>query len=269
MSLPASRLQRVLDEPAVEFRLGDYISRGFKFMNENAGLLIAFMLVSGVINFFAQMMPFIGFVISILLGPVLQIGYSQYAYTAVRERKAEFAEFFKGFSKMGPLVITYILSGLIGLVSALPGLLLWYQAGMLDWVMVLIEDYPFMEDVPPLGEMVDMSLFWLGVLLMFVGAVVISILFSWALQIVWFFDVDPMTALGASRKLIARNWGIFILFFIISGLIAASGALLCLVGLLYTAPAMVTAQFFAFADNVKLLEDEGEKPMDLTDHFIA
>jgi hypothetical protein len=269
MSLPASRLQRALDEPATEFRLGDYISRGFKFMNENAGLLIAFMLVSGVINFFIQMAPIVGFVLSILIGPILQIGYAQFAYTAVRDRKAEFAEFFKGFSNAGPLVITYILTALIGLLSALPGLLLWYQAGMLEWVMALIEDYPFLDDVPPIQEMVDMSLFWLGVLLMFVGAVVISVLFSWAVQIVWFFDVDPMTALNASRKLIARNWGIFILFFVVSGLIAASGALLCLVGLLYTAPAMVSAQFFAFADQTKLFDGEEEKPMDLTDHFIA
>ncbi len=270
MSLPASRLQRVLNDPPREFRLGEYISQGFQFMNKNFGLLLAFMLVSTMISFIIQVLPIVGMFLSILIGPVLQIGYAQFTYAANRENRVDFGEFFKGFNKLGPLLATFLLSGLIGLASVLPGLMLWYQAGMLDWFMGIMEDYPFLGDMPNLFDSVDMTLFWLGVLLIVIGGLVISVLFTWALNIVWFFDVGPMEALNASRKLIARNWLLFVVFIIVSGLIAASGALLCLVGVLYTAPAMACAQFFAFADATRLLEDDEANQQDNTlDHFIA
>lgn len=269
MNLPASRLQRVLSDTPAPFRLGDYISQGFEFMNKNFGMLLGFMLVSGVISFFIQIIPIAGVFLSILIGPVLQIGYSQFAYAAKRENRVDFAEFFKGFNKIGPLLATYLLTGVIGLLSILPGLLLWYQAGMLDWFMGMMEDYPFIENVPDLRDSVDMSLFWLGVLLMMAGGLAISVLFAWSLNVVWFFEVGPLEALNASRKMIARNWGMFVAFILIAGIIAVSGVLLCGIGLLYTAPAMACAQFFAFADAARLFEGDKADEPDLIDHFIA
>jgi uncharacterized membrane protein len=268
MNLPASRLQRILDEAPVEFRLGDYISRGLKFMNENFGLLLAFMLLSSVISFFFQIIPIVGIIASILITPVLQIGYAQFSYAAIKERRVEFGEFFKGFNKIGPLLATYLLTGVIGILGVLPGLILWYQAGMVEWVMGIFEEYPYVEELPDLFATVDFTLFWFGFMLMMIGVLVISTLFAWSLNIVWFYEVGPLEALNASRKLIARNWLSFIGFIIIAGLVAASGILLCGVGILYTAPAMACAQFFAFADSVKLFEGD-EEQIDITDHFIA
>lgn len=269
MSLPSSRLQRVLNEAPVPFRLGEYISKGFEFMNKNFGMLLAFMLVSTMISFFAQIVPILGIALSLLIAPVLQIGYAQFTYAVIRENRADFSEFFKGFNKIGPLVATYLLSGIIMLIALLPGLLLWFQAGMLDWFREIMEDYPFMQDIPALGESVDITLFGLGLVLMLVGILALSTLFAWALFIVWFYDVNPIDALNMSRKLIARNWGIFVLFLIISSIIGGAGALLCLVGILYTAPAMAVAQFFAFAEAARLFEDDNEQESDLIDHFIA
>lgn len=269
MNLPASRLQRVLSDAPTQFRLGDYISQGFEFMNKNFGMLLAFMLLSFVISAFIQVIPIVGMFLSILITPVLQIGYAQFTYAAKRENRVDFAEFFKGFNKLGPLLATYLLTGVIGLLSILPGLLLWYQAGMLDWFMGIMEDYPFIENVPNLSDSVDMGLFWLGVLLMTAGVLVISVLFAWSLNVVWFFDVGPLEALNASRKLIARNWGLFVAFVLVAGLVAASGILLCGIGLLYTAPAMACAQFFAFADAARLFEGDDANEPDLIDHFIA
>ncbi len=270
MSLPASRLQRVLNDPPAPFRLGDYISQGFQFMNQNFGMLLGFMLLTIVISFVVQIVPIVGIVISLLISPVLQIGYSQFAYAATRERRVEFGEFFKGFNKLGPLLATYLLTAIVSLLAILPGLLLWYQARMLDWFMGVMEDYPLLQDMPNLADTVDMTLFWLGFLLMIVGILVLSVLFAWALNVVWFFEVGPMEALNASRKLIARNWLSFVAFIIVASIVGTAGILLCGVGLLYTAPAMVCAQFFAFADAARLFEgdDEDNQP-DIIDHFIA
>lgn len=270
MSLPASRLQRVLNDAPVSFRLGDYISQGFDFMNKNFGMLLGFMLVSLVISFFTQIIPIAGFFLGIIIGPVLQIGYSQFTYAAVKERRVDFAEFFKGFNRIGPLVGTYLLTVVILLAAMIPGLVLWFQAGVFDWFVGLMEDYPLISEVPDIWETVEMSYFWIGTLLIIAGVLAIGVLFSWALNLVWFFDISPMEALGASRKLIARNWLSYVIFIILSGIIAGIGLLFCGIGILYTAPAMTVAQFFAFADSSKILEDDSDdNQSDIIDHFIA
>lgn len=268
MSFSASRLQRLLNEAPVPFRLGDYIIRGFQFMHVNFGLLLAFMLVSTMISLFAQFLPIIGVLIGIIIAPVLQIGYSQFIYAAIRENRVDFSEFFKGFNKLGPLIATYLLTALITLLAVLPGLLLWLKAGMYEWIMGLVEAFPDIEDYPDPLESVDNVQFWLGMLAMGIGALLITSLFAWALNIVWFFEVGPLEALNASRKLIARNWISFIIFIFLAGILSVSGALLCGVGLLYTVPAMACAQFFAFAEATRILENEQDQP-DIIDHFIA
>ena len=268
MNLSAARLQRILAEAPIQFRTGDYISRGFQFMNENLGLLVAFTLVSGVISFFCQSLPFVGIFLSMAVSPVLNVGYAQFCYRVSRGHKADFGDFFKGFTKIGPLLLTYLLMSLIGLIALLPGLLVWYKAGMFEWALEMIGAYPLFLEIPELGEMVDMSLFWIGLALIFISGLIVSLLFLWSLQIAWFFEVGPLEALAGSRKLIASNWSNVLGFLIISGLIAGSGVLLCGIGLLYTAPAMACAQFFAFADATQILGDEDNKT-DLLDHFIA
>ncbi|MFN0173529.1 MAG: hypothetical protein ACKVU0_02685 [Saprospiraceae bacterium] len=269
MNFPASRLQRILAEAPVQFRMGDYISRGFQVMNDNFGMLIGFVLVSAVINFLCQSLPYVGLVLSMAISPVLSIGYSQFAYMVSRGHKPDFGEFFKGFSKIGPLVLTYLLVMVVSLIAILPGLIFWYQAGMAEWLIELMAAYPFFEDIPSMGDMVDMSLFGIGLAVILLGGLIIGLFLAWALQIAWFFEVGPMEALDASRKLIARNWTSMLGFLIFSGLIAISGVLLCGVGVLYTAPAVACAHFFAFADSTHILDDEDDNKPDLIDHFIA
>lgn len=269
MKFSATRLQRILAEPPVPFRMGDYISRSFKFMNENLGLLIAFTIITYVINFFCQSLPYVGIFLGVAISPILSIGYSQFTYRVKRGHRPDFGEFFKGFTKIGPLILTYILTLVISLLALLPGLIIWYKAGTLEWLVEMQAAYPLFQDIPDLRDMVDMSLFWIGLAVMFIGGVAVSLLFIWALKIVWFFEVGPLEAIEASRKLIARNWGEMLGFIIIVGLITISGVLVCGIGLLYTAPAMAIAIFFAFADATRILEDSEEDQPDLIDHFIA
>ncbi|HLP94510.1 MAG TPA: hypothetical protein VK168_10770 [Saprospiraceae bacterium] len=270
MSLPASRLQRILNEPPVNFRLGDYISQGFDFMNKNFGMLLGFVLVSMVISFFAQIIPIAGFVIGLIISPVLQVGYAQFTYAAVKENRVDFSEFFKGFNRIGPLVSTYLMTVLIMLVILIPGLMLWYQAGLFDWFLTIMEDYPFLENTTDIWDSLDMTNFLLGALLMAAGGLIIGVLFVWAMNLVWFFDISPMEALAASRKLVAKNWVSVAIFLVLSSIIASIGLLLCGIGFLYTAPAMAVAQFFAFADSAKILEDDdNQQEPDIIDHFIA
>lgn len=270
MNLPASRLLRVMNEAPRPFQLGDYLSKGFEFMNRNFGMLLAFMLLTLIFSGFAQSVPVVGFALSMALTPVFQIGYFQFAYAEIQEKRVDFAEFFKGFNKIGPLMVTYLLTLFLAILAVTPGLFLWYQAGFFDWLTEAMVDYPMINNMPDLGDMVDMQLFGLGTLVILVLGLSVMSLFSWSIYLVWFYDIAPLEALEASRKLIVRHWLVFIVFIIITALITGLGVLLCGVGVLYTAPAMACAQFFAFAGMTGLLDKDGfDQPDDTLDHFIA
>ena len=269
MSLPISRLQQILASPARPFQTGDYIRNGFDFMNKQFGLMLGFTLINMGISFGLQMIPLVGGVLSVFVGAVLAIGYAQFIYSNIKHGKTDFGEFFSGFNKIMPLVSTYLLTVLISIVALLPALAAWYQAGVFDWIMEALADYPYMEDLPLITDTVNMPMFALGLLLMILGVLVITILFSWSLFIVWFYETTPVEALRISQKLITRNWGSFVLFVVISGLITVAGALLCCVGVLYALPAMSAAMFFSFADATQLLNEPTDSDGDIIDHFIA
>jgi hypothetical protein len=259
-----------MNEAPRPFILVDYLYKGFEFMNRNFGMLLAFMLLTIIFSGFAQSVPVVGFALSLALTPVFQIGYFQFTYAAIQEKRVDFADFFKAFNKIGPLLVTYLLTLFLAILAVTPGLLLWYQAGLYDWLAEAMVDYTMIDNMPVLSDMVDMQLFWLGVLAVLVGGVSVMSLFSWSIYLVWFYDIAPLEALEASRKLIVRHWLIFILFIVVTNLITGLGVLLCLVGILYTAPAMACAQFFAFAGMTGLLDKDGfDQPDDTLDHFIA
>lgn len=270
MNLPFSRLQRVLDEPAVPFRMGDYLSRGFTFMNNNFGLLLAFTFLYFIINAIVNSIPVVGFLGALIVAPALQVGFYQFAYQVSRGFKPDFNDFFKGFTKLGPLVMTYLLLILVVLVILSPALYFFYQSGLLDWYKELFDQYPNIETIPDIRENVDLSQVLIGGLVATVMGAGIGILFVWSIPIAWFFNVTPMQALTASRKLASRYWLTLLIFLIVSGFVGVLGAVLCGVGLLYTIPAMICGQFFAFADVSRLMEAEDDgQASDPIDHFIA
>jgi hypothetical protein len=69
-----------------------------------------------------------------------------------------------------------------------------------------------------------------------------------------------------SRQIITKKWFTFFGFSFLLGLIAVSGILLLVVGLLFTIPPVIIAQYVAFADVTKLDEEIEE---DISDHLIV
>ena len=269
MNLPFERLQRVLDEPPVPFRLGDYISRGFSFMNANFGQLLAFTLLYFIINGIIQSIPVVGAVAAIVVSPALQIGFYQFTYQVSRGARPDFNDFFKGFSKVGPLTLTYLLMVVVIVLILSPAIYFWFQSGLLDWYRDVMDQYPNIENITSLEENVDTSLVMTGMGIAFVLGISLGILFIWALPIAWFYNVTPWQAVNASRRLVSKYWLNTLLFLLVAGLAGISGALLCGIGLLYTIPAMICSLFFALADITRLLEQDENAASDPIDHFIV
>jgi hypothetical protein len=264
--LPA-KIQRIIRD-GYTFRFGDYISQGFDIMNRNAGAFVGFILVFALISIGLAFLPFVGSIASILISPPLSVGFYIVAHKVVRGEQSEFNDFFKGFEKWGDLVLSSILRGLIGLGAALPGLIL-FGIGIFQGFSSRADDYESSDLLlnEPAWNLNSMA--WGGLLLAILPAIYFGVSYIFAPLYVWFYGLKPWPAMEASRKTVGLQWWAIFGFLIVTSLIGGLGALLLLVGALYTAPAMTCAIYAAFADITDLnQEDEGEKDFDPIDHFV-
>lgn len=240
-----------------EFKLGEYISRGFSLIQANLGGFIGFFLIYLLITMVLAFIPFVGGLASMVITPALTIGPYHVAHLMDSGKTPDFNAFFKGFDRLGDLFLAYLLQILVLVGVMLPGIIL----------LITTAGLSFFESME-YGETPDVNFGILGgaLLLLLIPAVYFGVSYAWTLPLVWFYKMKPWPAMEASRKLIGKQWFIMLLFLIVCGLIAASGLILLGIGLLFTAPAMTLAQYAAFADVTKLNEEETET--DIIDHFV-
>jgi hypothetical protein len=239
-----------------EFKLGDYISRGFALMQANLGGFIGYFLVYALITMVLAFIPFVGSLASMVITPVLTIGPYHVAHLMDKGKMPDFNAFFKGFDRLGDLFLTYILQVLVLIGAMLPGIIL----------AITTLGASFIENMDS-GDFGDINFGMVGIafLLIMIPVAYFAVSYSWSLPLVWFYNMKPWPALEASRKLIGKQWFMLFLFLLVCGLIAASGLILLGVGILFTAPAMSLAHYAAFADVTKLNEEDTET--DIIDHF--
>lgn len=249
MSNFPAKIQQIIDGH-YEFRLGDYISRGFTLMGRNPGGFIGFFVVLLLINIVLAVIPIIGTLISVVISPALSMGPYIVANKVDRNEATEFGDFFKGFDRLWPLFLTSLLTGLVVLASILPGMIVMFSGGISAF------------DGPESPTML-----WLGILLILIPAVYLGVSYVFAPLFVWFYEMEPWPAMEASRKIVSKQWGLMLVFLIAIALIAASGVILLVIGFLYTAPAMICALYAAFADVARLDEEESGEA-DVIDHFV-
>lgn len=255
MSNIPTKIDRVLQE-GYEFRFGDYISKGFDLVNKNLGGFIGYGLVYLLISLVVAMIPVLGQIAGLIIGPALLAGFYHVANQVDRGEQTVFGDFFKGFDKLGNLFLTSLLTGLIVVVAAIPGLIVLFTSGL--------SLTSFMTDEPE----INMSMIIVGVLLMLIPLMYLAVSYLFAPMLVWFYDLKPWDAMETSRKLVGKNWGIIFGFALVMGIIASLGVVLLGVGLLYTMPAYICANYAAFADITRLNEDDESNSADLIDHFV-
>ncbi|MFZ4634709.1 MAG: hypothetical protein ACOYNO_10930, partial [Saprospiraceae bacterium] len=241
------QLQKRIDE-GYEFNFGEYINRGLNLVQQEIGLFIGFTLLYFVISATLGTIPFFGSLVSwLVITPVGTLAFYIAGHKLDKGEKLEFSDFFRGFDKIGDLVMTALLSGLIVFGSLLPGMILLFTGGIMSF-------YSFDSDLDSL----NIGLLSLGVLLMVIPAIYFSVAYLWAYPLVWFYDMKPWVAMETSRKLTGKNWLMVFLFLLVTGLIAALGIVGLIVGILFTLPLMYPAQYAAFADVTGLLEEQDE-----------
>lgn len=203
-----------------DFKLGQYLGRGWEIFKANALPFIGFTflvgLILGVLSF---ILPFplgsgnpeegqaAGNLIPNILSMLLFPGFYLVAFQIARNRPTAFGDFFKGFNR------------------ALPVLLLGIVSGLLTFI---------------------------GLILLVLPGIYLAVSYMLSLPLLLDKNVDFWPAMETSRKLVGKKWWSFFLFGIVLALINFGGLLLLGVGLLVTIPWSYCAVAAAYEDIVGL-----------------
>lgn len=203
-----------------DFKLGQYLGRGWEIFKANALPFIGFTflvgLILGVLSF---ILPFplgsgnpeegqaAGNLIPNILSMLLFPGFYLVAFQIARNRPTAFGDFFKGFNR------------------ALPVLLLGIVSGLLTFI---------------------------GLILLVLPGIYLAVSYMLSLPLLLDKNVDFWPAMETSRKLVGKKWWSFFLFGIVLALINFGGLLLLGMGLLVTIPWSYCAVAAAYEDIVGL-----------------
>lgn len=259
-----NRVQRLLDE-GYNFNLGQYISDGFSLMQKNMGGFIGFIVLVMVIAIAMNFIPLVSVLGTFVTTP-LMAGLYLVAKKVKNDEYNEFGDFFKGFDFIKPLAIMILITFALYLVAMIPfGVYMGVSLAPLFADIGSIDP----EDPAFILELFSNINFGLAFLLM-LPIIYLGIAWSWATFFILFHKMSAWEALEASRKIITKKFFMFLLFGFVVGIIAAAGMIAFFIGLLFTMPAMMLANFAAFADIVGLGDDDNNNGEDsILDHLVG
>lgn len=221
------------------FNFGDYISRGFNIVGKNPGLFIGYTLVYFIILIMCQLVPLVGLVGSFVASPCLTVGFYLAADKQESGKQLEFADFFKGFDYVGQLILVSLIQSLIMVAAMIPFFVVLFLG---------VGGFSIMSGGGD-GDALPILMVILVILFM-IPVVYLSIAWVFAPFLVVFHKMEAWPALEASRKIITKNWLMFLLLSIVAGFIGMLGFLVLGFGALYSVPAVMCMYYAAFADIV-------------------
>jgi hypothetical protein len=221
--------------------IGEVISRGWEILQGNlVGFLLFTLLISLIavgivivaIAFFVTLIGIpVGILILLLMSPLvlspLAAGNIIVAFKVIKRQPVEFGDFFNGFKNnyFLPIFLSALVIGLFTTICGIPGQVLSYV-------------YRFSALASQTSE-ANPSLLIASVSLSFIGAVagaIITLFYSLAVPFIIARKMTFWPAMEASRKVIAKQWPLWILLGILLSLINVVGLLFCGIGLLLTSP---------------------------------
>lgn len=234
-----NKIQQAIDY-GYEFKIGNYISKGFDIFKQNPGGYIGYAILFFMISLIVNMIPLLGFLIAIVITPPLSVGIAISAYKQEREGNMEFGSFFKGFDYIGQLIVAYIIMLIIYFIVALPlifmigfSFLSSFTSGDPEAIM---ESY---QEIAKLGV-------WL-VLFMAIFAYV-GVSMRWTNYLIVFHKYDAVSAIKTSWQLVNKRWIWHFLFLLLCGLIILGGFIALLVGIVVAYPIIMAADYAGYAD---------------------
>ena len=242
------------------FQMGEYFSGGWEIFKKGFWSFAGFTFLFFAIQFGLAFIPLIGTLGTFLIAAPLAAGYYLLAHQIARDEPTDFNTFFKGFDYFGPLVIQSLVQTLAMISFALP-FLTTALAGYLGAGNLFDADFG--------ADMLDPDFSftpapWSYILLL--PLIYLSIAWRWAPLLIVFYSMRPFQALEMSRRLITRKWILFLVFYLVTGMMIMSGIFLFLVGIIFTVSFLYCADYAAFARITQLGQDAEE---DVSEHLVV
>ena len=247
MNNSANRLENLLEE-GYDFNFADCINQGFKIVNKNIGGFIGYALIYFAITGVLNLIPIIGGIVQLFTSPPLIVGFYIVAQKIRKEEHYEFGDFFKGFDFFRPLVGASLLAGLILLFTFVPmGIIIFLLGDMME---------------NPVTD--DLSGVAIGLISLFMFPIIYLITaYNWSSMLIIFHGYSALESMKMSRKLITKRWFLIFGYLILISLIGIAGVLLVGIGMLYTVPVFMCANYVVFHEVTK-----GEEIDDVIDHLV-
>jgi hypothetical protein len=245
------------------------ISEGFRLAGLNWGLNIAFLIVYFILVAVIGRIPYIGQVFSSLIAPILIFGYGIVAHLAAKNKAIVFGDFFNGFDRVPPLLLTNLLVGIISGLSLIP--LLWYVGSAFGGYEGLINTFQSMSNPAEAEAAMGSFRQVLGTLsfgiisLIVLLYTIVSTLLMFSLFFVWYKNSEPVQALTESVQLVTQNIGQVFLLMLLSLIIIIISILPCFIGLIFAIPVLNYINYAAFASAVDI---DNVDQNDVIDHLI-
>jgi uncharacterized membrane protein len=226
--------------PQQPWDLGAALSYGWnKYVANVAQIIIAaLVLVVGI--------AVIAIVGALLIGLLVSPGTAECSYDSSGAWRCETDD-------RTPFLVAMALNLLLGAVLFVVAQIV--GAGLIRGALAITEGRPFevaeVFRTDRLGPVVVTSLIlgaatFVGLLLCYVPGLVVAFLTSYSLYFVIDKGLAPVDAIRASVDLVRNNLGTTIVWFIVGGLIAAAGSLICGVGLLLTLPIVLIGTAYTY-----------------------
>ena len=252
-----SRLEKIY-ENGYEFRLMDYINRGFNIFGKKSAFFIGFFIIQICIGMFLGAIPHVGQIVSWVISGALTAGYYIVADKTDRDEYLDFSNFFDGFKLFSPLFLCSLISFVLVIVAFIPLMIYFFT-------VFRITEMPSTMEIPYIVKNMNYSII-IGYMFL-VGLIVL--MFSYAPLFVIFDKMGVMEANIASVKIAVKNFGYLVLFLILWICIMGISALPCGLGLLVTLPAFYCSIYAAWSDITGYNPDENiDESDDILRHLI-
>jgi len=102
-----------------QFKMGDYINKGFDIFKKDPGIFIGFTLVYLVISIVLGIIPIVGSIATMAISVPLSAGFFIMANKIDKNESHTFGDFFKGFDFFLPLFLIGFVGGIITMLCLL------------------------------------------------------------------------------------------------------------------------------------------------------
>ena len=226
-----------------ELDLGGCISRGYQLLKDNFSLLFLTTLVFGSIEVMIAVLgaiPFVGPIFSIanlvIAGPLMGGLYFVFL-RVVRGEATEVGDIFAGFRRcFGQLFLGKLIPGLVAGLCVIPVII----AAVVVLVLPAMATPHQPPDLKKLLVLIPIGLVCL------IPVAYLQTCWTFTLALIIDKEMDFGTAMKTSWKQVNRHWWQVFGLALLIGLVNLTGALACLVGLLFTMPIGIAAMMYAY-----------------------